>query len=816
MLAKFYITGEGISLKEHVALIREEIEQKNLENLMAAGIDLGTTNSTVTVSQWCEEMKDIVSECLSIEQKTLEGSYNSKMVPSILALYKDRVFIGEGAKRLRSKSFELKLEKDRNIFYECKSELGVEKIYHEAPTELNSPAKISAELVKFLKEKSKEQYDGLFEHVTITIPASFTVLQRKDTYFAAERFGTEIENFDLLDEPIAAFIDYLMTYREKVNLEKNRFYNLLVFDFGGGTCDIAIISLKYSEKQLEITPKGVSRYYRLGGSDIDRAILYNLLLPKFFSENNLHEFDIDYDVKSIQIEPQLINVAEVLKTNVCNEVMKKEKFRRMDENQKESIIAEYPQKMKVLINSQEYFFTNPCLTLREFEKILEPFLDKDILYPIERDYTYSCSIFSPIEDILSRTGINQNDIDLCLMVGGSSLIPQVKRELSNYFKRATFLSYTDFESIKQCVSRGAAYHAFFRTITGKELVQTVAYDTIYLGAEPESIKIVEKGEKLSYDGENKIITNLRVPEKERSGEKNLLLEILVGDEKNPVMRAVWTMPPGTRSGDRLLFEYKFDQNQVLYYKLSLLDNPQVYLPGQVEYPLTHVVIPHSRYKKRLELEKEIERRRGGLDDNGLIDASIQLAQLYLEEGMREKALNICKKTVIYCSRDNKKYILCLMARIAREMQDFAKEEKFYLEAMKEDQMYSIPLFSLAYSQYIRGELCKAQKNIKLAIERDSLTGPYYVLQALLMNSLGNGKIKEASLSKAFQRFRSVDLLSDWELSWYIAGAELSGNRKRLEEAEEEKRKRSKQKDCVKERKMGFLPELIGGSERWRG
>lgn len=801
-------------MEKTLDLIKGKIKEIEEKDPAAVGIDLGTTNSTVTVAQWCPNMGDIASECLYIEQKTLEGSYQSQSIPSIMAFYNGQVFVGEGAKRLRSRLSELKLEKNRDIFYECKNEIGVEKEYFDAPVDYNSPAKISGEIIKFLLGGVREKYGNKLDHITVTVPASFYVPQRKDTYFAAKKAGVDLEKFDLLDEPIAAFIDYLMRFREKLNLGKNKIYNLLVFDFGGGTCDIAIFSLNNCGRHLEITPRAVSRYYRLGGSDIDRSILYNLLLPKFFSENNLTEYDFDYDVKRNELEPQLINVAEVLKIDLCKKLSKKEMFKKVSEQQREQMVADYPQKVRVLVDSKEYFFTSPKISLLEFEKILEPFLDEDILYPIEGDFTYSCSIFSPLENVLGCANMGQQDIDLCFMVGGSSLIPQVKKAVSRFFNKAELLNYPDFESIKSCVSRGSAYHSLIKAATGKGLVQQVAYEDIFLRAKPDSIKIVEKGEKLSPEGEYRRISNLRVPEKEHSEEKNLLLEILVGDEKKSVMKATWTMPQGTRAGEQLVFEYSFDHNQVLNFKLSLLERPEVYLPGIVEYPSTHIVNPHNRYHERLELEKKLERKRIELDEEELIDTFFQLVKLYLDEGMKEKALNLCKKALLDCPKKYKKYFLSSMGRIAGEMQDFDREEKFYLEAEKEDSLYSVPCFNLALSQYRRREYCKAKKNINKAINRDPLVGANYVLKALILNSLKDYQGKKESLSDAFHFFKNISLLNDWELSWYIFGAELGDDEERLTEANKERIRRSERGINYQGKKDGDLPEIINEPKRW--
>jgi len=74
------------------------------------GIDLGTTNSTIAEIKWSPtKHSPIIVRCLEVEQDTLEGQYTHFLVPSVVAIYKDKVYVGEGAKRLRALSPEFGL-----------------------------------------------------------------------------------------------------------------------------------------------------------------------------------------------------------------------------------------------------------------------------------------------------------------------------------------------------------------------------------------------------------------------------------------------------------------------------------------------------------------------------------------------------------------------------------------------------------------------------------------------------------------------------------------------------------------------------------
>ncbi|MBE3573776.1 MAG: hypothetical protein IMW95_12660, partial [Moorella humiferrea] len=107
------------------------------------GIDLGTTNSAVAEIIWDPEKDEpVTARCLEIDRDTLEGRHTHTLVPSVVAIFNDRVYIGEGARRLRAESVARGLEQNRNIFYECKNDMGIKRTYHKAPEGFRSAPEI--------------------------------------------------------------------------------------------------------------------------------------------------------------------------------------------------------------------------------------------------------------------------------------------------------------------------------------------------------------------------------------------------------------------------------------------------------------------------------------------------------------------------------------------------------------------------------------------------------------------------------------------------------------------------------------------------
>jgi len=177
--------------------------------LRVVGIDLGTTNSTIAEARWGPGGAALKVRCVEVEQPTLEGTYTHVLFPSVVAIREGRVWVGEGAKRLRSRAPELGLEQNRNLFFECKNDVGIAKTYHRAPEGFRSASEIGGKVLAALHAAALADDATPVERVVVTVPASFQAAQRRDTLEAARLAGLELSGGDLLDEPVAAFLDYL-------------------------------------------------------------------------------------------------------------------------------------------------------------------------------------------------------------------------------------------------------------------------------------------------------------------------------------------------------------------------------------------------------------------------------------------------------------------------------------------------------------------------------------------------------------------------------------------------------------------------------
>lgn len=150
-----------------------------------------------------------------------------------------------------------------------------------------SVSDLSAILLSKVWETAKATFGDMdLRSAVVTVPAAFDFDACQDTYNAAKMAG--IENVTLIDEPTAAYL----YYSHVQGLDTTNIKNVLVFDFGGGTADVAVLDVKneaYAEsheyKDCLFTVLGVSGAVSCGGKSIDDAIVEEIK-SRFESKNN--------------------------------------------------------------------------------------------------------------------------------------------------------------------------------------------------------------------------------------------------------------------------------------------------------------------------------------------------------------------------------------------------------------------------------------------------------------------------------------------------------------------------------------------------
>lgn len=330
------------------------------------GIDLGTTNSCVAK----QNNNDIV---------VYQNMDNMNVTPSA-------VYIGKNGRMLVGRrAYDKVISEPENTAIEFKRLMGIKtsKYFELADREM-SPVELSAEILKSLRDDVYRQTNTQLNNAIITVPAAFGTIQCEDTYKAAELAG--FKSVVLLQEPIAAGI----AYGAKLDT-KDQYW--LVFDFGGGTLDIAVIST--FDGRLTVVNHEGDNY--LGGKNIDEAIYKDIIKPVIEAQ-----FQLPSDSAKMEfIHRKLLIVAEDAKKALST--VDKTTMDIFDIGEDEN---GEPIECRIEINRNQ------------FNQLTKPIIDKCIAL---------------CDKAISESKINKEQIAKILLVGGTTLIPAVREGLKNYY-----------------------------------------------------------------------------------------------------------------------------------------------------------------------------------------------------------------------------------------------------------------------------------------------------------------------------------------------------------------------------------------------
>ena len=248
------------------------------------GIDLGTTNSVVSVME-------------GGEPTVITNPEGSRLTPSVVGFTKDgQRLIGQLAKR------QAVSNPDRTIS-SIKRHMG-EKDYKVAIDDKNyTPPEISAMVLQKLKADAEAYLGETVTQAVITVPAYFNDSQRQATKDAGKIAGLDV--LRIINEPTAAALAY--------GLDKDSDETILVFDLGGGTFDVSILEL--GDGVFEV--KATNGNTHLGGDDFDHRIV-DWMVAEFKKDNGI---DLAADKMSKQrlveaAEKAKIELSSMLSTNI--------------------------------------------------------------------------------------------------------------------------------------------------------------------------------------------------------------------------------------------------------------------------------------------------------------------------------------------------------------------------------------------------------------------------------------------------------------------------------------------------------------------
>lgn len=743
----------------------------------AFGIDLGTTNSTLCrTSLPAGATSATEPELVSLRQPTPAGEFTGTLLPSIVATYQGREFVGQGAKDLRALMADTSKGIVRNVslFHDCKNEIGTSRTYPNAPEGYRSPTDIAARILGYLRREGIGE--AAASNVVVTVPASFQTAQRADTARACAMAGLDVSGGRLLDEPVAAFIDYAYRYDPGLLKSLTGKKNLLVFDFGGGTCDIALFELApaTADAPVQVASRSVSRFHRLGGGDIDLAILHEVLVPQLCKENAIPEFELSFQEKTKVVTPALIAVAEALKIQICNEIWRLHQFGKLDSTPRKDIVARYPAQVSMRQGECTWKLSTATITAAQFDAVLAPFLNTEHLFARSTEYRLENSIFAPISDALDRARLEPADIDLVLAVGGSSLIPQVLDALRGYLPRARMLDYEDRKDVQLAVARGASLQATALATTGRGVIAPMVQDDIYLVTQNGDLQLVAQGAPLPFPAVGVATNNsLSVPGDAFGKPLRLSVELVAGLERRPLFRDHWDMAMVSK-GSPLRLEYTYDANQVFHLALKLADFPEsVVFEANIENPLSHVVNPNQQQEEIDRLEEECRQ-----DPRKVEELMPRVAELCADLGQHDKAIGLVRALLRKANRPLA-WLLNRQAMYEDARGNQPAAVRGYEEAGKAAVRWGGPLFNLALLHEKQRDYPAALRAIDRAVLAQDAPA-YQALRLRIRKHLSAVLDVTAQAKVVLVSFGGPTTLNDWELGWYIYAADIANDRQARE------------------------------------
>ncbi|MDY6026466.1 Hsp70 family protein [Bergeyella zoohelcum] len=399
------------------------------------GIDLGTTNSAISRMEGGEPtikktdiQADTMPSCVYINKKKAlqigQVAYN--------ALKRDKL----GA----MKNWD---DSNSNSYIEFKRTMGTDKKYFSSHLEKGlSSEELSAEVLKTLKSFVKDEN---INAVVITIPAAFKSNQIDATRRAAELAG--FNHIEVLQEPVAAAMAYGLD-----NNKKDGFW--LVFDFGGGTFDAAL--LKVEEGIMKVADTEGDNY--LGGKNLDLAIVDEIIMP--YLEQN-------YSIDSI--------LADDNKKQILRNAMKfyaEETKIKLSFNETHNILSDLGDIPGEDDNGEE-FELDISVNQSDMHKALSPIFQKAI---------------DICKELLKRNNLTGSSLNSLILVGGPTFSPVLRKMLEEQICKPD----TSVDPMT-VVSKGAALYA--STVEISEEVKDLTRDTskiqLEIGHEATTVELQE-------------------------------------------------------------------------------------------------------------------------------------------------------------------------------------------------------------------------------------------------------------------------------------------------------------------------------------
>ena len=728
------------------------------------GIDFGTSTTVVSIASQEQDGVKIKTLPIKLTQILEDGTiYQSEKLPSVIAWYNGKLLVGEGASNLK-----YTLTKGKNIWFSFKMEIGEDlgaKYYNSEVGDvegikIRNPKDCVRVFFMYLRMLITKycKDNGLSEniHYAVSIPASFEANQRKELMEALETNGMTISKQSLIDEPNAAFISYVHDSEDSEKpLLISPHYNskVLVFDFGGGTCDISILEIGKSATGLYSKNIAISKFTKLGGDDVDRYLTYKYIMPRFFEYNHVKPEDFRTKEKQY-IATQLYKVAERLKILMCRRIANQMYQLEIPLHYKNSTECETIS-VPVMIETMKGNLSqnNFILTAKELADTMQVFSKKSrIATQIKGQEDYN-NIFMPINSAIEKADIEREEIDYVLLIGGSAQNPFIQEALKKEFVDSQILVPQDLQTH---VSKGAAIHSLLMNGMNKCIIQPITSEPILVITKDVHPRVIlPAGSTIPSDTVliNDLVTS-------RDNQDVIELPICVGSTNKMLFNLKIVLQGGVPINTPVQIVLEVNADKLLLVQASCMGiicrvEPKNPFANKELTTEERIVLVAER-----QANLEAEQNHGTPTKNGLI----KLRQAYEKAGNSFRAAETLElQTELYPSPDNYGKIAVLYWNSGNEEKAIEYNERAY----QYNPNSSTVNFNLGHS-LMRKDPQRARQLINKAYEMNPADGATMITLARMERQAGNRErakdLEEQAYDMLLRKWKAETLASH-EYSW---------------------------------------------------